>query len=372
MAAPRGPVPPKVGVSTTLSGTAVTGTRVGRGARVTGDEPGSCRIVTGDEYADLDQYQAFCATRPQPEPPKVGQSATLKGQRVSGTQTGRSGKVTGDEPGTCKAVTGTPYAGLEQAGDYCPADQQRMIAARTRQLAATPGPRMTGQQPGIGGPMTGAEKGACEAISGTPYVGADQFAATCGAQPGDGDFPRPLQGGQGAPWQHFSVQSPARAAFKAAASGRGLVTGTRYETGNQITGPFDMGVGKITGTEQFRFDVKGAQQPGLMAAAAPADEPGAGAADEPEAPQRPRITGEGQSAGHKITGDDWDRGEHVTGTEGTSAMRRNPTRPGPMSAMPPLERKRNEEVPAPVSRVTGSSGSTERGALVTYSGGARG
>jgi hypothetical protein len=338
---------------------------------VTGDEPGSCRIVTGDEYADLGQYEAFCATRPQPEPPKVGQSATLKGQRVSGTQTGRSRKVTGDEPGTCEAVTGTPYAGLEQAGDYCPPDQQRMIAARTRQLAATPGPRMTGQQPGMGAPMTGAEKGACETITGTPYVGSDQFAATCAAEPGDGDFPRLLQGGQGAPWQRFSVESPARAAFKAAASRSG-VTGTRYETGNQITGPFDMGVGKITGTEQFRFDVKPALQPELMAPGVSSGEPVAQGGDESEAPQRPRITGEGQSAGHKITGDDWGRGERVTGTEGTSAKRRNPTRPGPMSAMPPLDRKRNEELPEPVSRITGSSGSTERGALVTYSGGARG
>jgi hypothetical protein len=43
-----------------------------------------------------------------------------------------------------------------------------------------------------------------------------------------------------------------------------------------------------------------------------------------------------------------------------------------MSVMPPVDSKRNQEVPAPVSRVTGSSGNTERGALITYSGGARG
>ena len=39
--------------------------------------------------------------------------------------------------------------------------------------------------------------------------------------------------------------------------------------------------------------------------------------------------------------------------------------------MPAVERKRNEEVATPVSRVTGSSGNTANGA-VTYSGGARG
>jgi hypothetical protein len=364
----KGPVPPKVGTSLTLAGVGVTGTRVGRAGKVTGDEPGSCRVVTGDEYADLEQYQAFCGTRPEPEPPKVGQSVTLKGQRVSGTQTGRSPKVTGDEPGTCKAVTGTPYAGLEQPEAYCDTAQLRTISTRTRQLASTPGPRMTGQQPGIGGTMTGDTRGACEPVTGTPYVGTDQFAATCGAEPGDSDFPQPLEGGDGAPWQRFSVSSPAREAFQAAAEKR-HVTGTRYETGSQITGPFDMGVGKITGTEQFRFDAAQAPQPDLLTMAAPGDTPEGGATAEPE---RPRITGEGQSAGPKVTGDDWERGDRVTGTEGASAKRRNPTRPGPMSAMPPLDSKRNVEVPAPVSRVTGSSGSTERGALVTYSGGARG
>ena len=83
-----------------------------------------------------------------------------------------------------------------------------------------------------------------------------------------------------------------------------------------------------------------------------------------------RVTGEGISA--RITGDDWDRGEHVTGTEGASAQRRNPSRPGPMSAMPSLKHQRNESIPWPVSKVTGSSGSTDKGSLITVSGGARG
>jgi hypothetical protein len=356
-----GQVPPKVGTSHSLSGGTVTGTRVGRSERVTGDEPGSCRRVTGDEYADLEQYQTFCGTRPEPEPRKVGYSVTGKHKTVSGTQTGRSAKVTGDEPGTCKAVTGTPYAGLEQYDAYCEPKQARQAEARTRVLASTPGPRMTGIQPGINGVMTGAERGACETLTGTPYVGQDQYVEACGgkgAAPGAPDFPRSMDG---APWQSFSVLSPAREAHMARQGG-GSVTGTRYEQG-QITGPFGMGTGKVTGTEQFRFDHKLAGQPDLLEVA-PAEEAG---------PEKPRVTGEGQSAGSKITGDDWERGDRVTGTEGTSAMRRNPTRPGgPMGAMPPVAGKRNVEVPEPVSKVTGSSGSTERGAMVTYSGGARG
>ncbi len=366
-------VPPKVGKSTTLGGGTVTGNRVGRSERVTGDEPGSCKLVTGDQYIDRGQYDD-CGVNPQPEPPGTGMSTTNKGLRVSGTLTGRSQKVTGDEPGTCKAITGTPYAGLEQAADYCEPPRQREIQARTRQLAATPGPKLTGMQPGIdpqqGGRITGAAKGACEPLTGTPYVGADQFAAACGggngAMPGQPDFPRMLDDpsvGQG-----FSVVSPARAASASAASARSeAVTGTAYESSRHITGPFGMGTGKITGTEQFRFDGR-KPMPELMKMAATADD----SDDANAASQVSRITGEGQSAGSKITGDDWERGDRVTGTEGVSARRRNPTRPGAMGAMPAMDLKRNEETPKPVSRVTGAAGGSERGSLVTYSGGARG
>ncbi|MGB5835129.1 MAG: CsoS2 family carboxysome shell protein, partial [Thiohalocapsa sp.] len=368
-------VPPKVGRSTTLAGGTVTGDRVGRSERVTGDEPGSCRMVTGDQYIDRSQYDA-CGINPQPEPPGTGLSTTNKGLRVSGTQTGRSQRVTGDEPGTCKAITGTPYAGLEQAADYCEPPRQREIQARTRQLAATPGPKLSGIQPGIdpksGGRITGAAKGACEPLTGTPYVGADQFAAACGggngAEPGQADFPQLLE--NAAPWQGFSVTSPARQSSDSGNARSDAVTGTVYESSRHITGPFGMGSGKITGTEQFRFDHR-RPMPELMkmAANAPATEQG----DDADATvQVSRVTGEGQSAGQKVTGDDWERGDHVTGTEGASARRRNPTRPGPMGAMPPMDLKRNEETPKPITLVTGAGGSTERGSLVTYSGGARG
>ena len=91
---------------------------------------------------------------------------------------------------------------------------------------------------------------------------------------------------------------------------------------------------------------------------------------EPAAQPSSRVTGEGSST--KVTGDDWDRGEHVTGTEGASARRRNPSRPGPMGAMAPFERKRNVHEDWPVSPVTGSNGNTDKGSLITVSGGARG
>ncbi len=334
---------------------------MGRSVVVTGEVPGSCRLVTGDEYIGTQQYEAFCASKPAPEPRKVGFSITNRTQVVSGTQTGRSGRVTGDEPGTCKAVTGTPYAGLEQAGDFCAAANVGEIRSRTPVRGAS---RMSGIQPGIGGHLTGAERGACEAITGTPYVGSDQLAQACSAATGhDADYPQPLAGSQ--PWQQFSIQSPARAAQVSRERGSG-VTGTTYEQGRRITGPFNMAADKVTGTEQFRFDRSGRQL-----SRGPVDPPVAPASDPAVRPTS-RVTGEGISAGLKITGDDWDRGEHVTGTEGVSARRRNPSRPGPGTAMPAFQRKRNDEVPEPVSRVTGSSGNTASGSLITVSGGARG
>ena len=126
----RGNVPPKVGASGTLRGGAVTGTLVGRSAKTTGDEPGACRNVTGDDYVGQEQYEDFCEATPKATDRKVGVSKTLAGEAVTGTMTGRSGKVTGDEPGTCKAITGTPYAGSEQYAGYCEAPARDMAQAR--------------------------------------------------------------------------------------------------------------------------------------------------------------------------------------------------------------------------------------------------
>ena len=361
-----GRAPSKVRSLTTLRGSEVTGTAVGRSEHVTGDEPGSCRNITGDEYIGTDQYERFCAQRPTPEAAKVGFSVTNRSQVVSGTRTGRSPRVTGDEPGTCKAVTGTPYAGLEEAGAWCATPQVEEIRVRTPDRLST---RMSGIQPGIGGVMTGAERGACEDITGTPYVGPDQLAAACGPSPAQqADFPQSLDT---APWGRFSVQSPARAAQLARERSAG-VTGTAYERGNHVTGPFDMAAGKVTGTEQFRFDRPSSNWTrGPLVPAPDRADSAPVTADEDLRPHS-RVTGEGLSTGLRITGDDWDRGERITGTEGASARRRNPTRPGPMTAMPAFQPKRNDEVPEPVSRVTGSSGNTAAGSLITVSGGARG
>ena len=360
---PSGRPAEKVGSLTTIRGNGVTGTDVSRRENVTGNEAGSCKNVTGDEYVGSGQYDAFCGSKPAPDPAKVGLSVTNKTQQVSGTMTGRSPLVTGDEPGTCKAVTGTPYAGLDQANQWCDNSASSEIEARTPRQLGTPAARLTGQQPGIGGKMTGAHKGACEPLTGTPYVGGDQLVDNCGLSNIPEGYAHQENTEKAAAWTSFSVKSPARQAHIQNEINAG-VTGTSYEDSSRITGPFDMAANKVTGTEQFRFDRKPSNSQNNKVDQIVNE----------EAKQRPtsQITGEGQSAGLNITGDDWARGEHVTGTEGASAKRRNPSRPGPMSAMKASELKRNEEVPEPDFLITGSSGNTRDGQLVTFSGGARG
>ena len=350
--------PAKVGTSQTLSGGHVTGTTVGRSQKTTGDEPGACRAITGDDYVGAEQYSS-CGTEVKAGDRKVGHSQTFNGQTVSGTMDARSERVTGNEPGTCKAITGTPYFGMENY-TVCDAPAAQSASARMQRNTSVMAKAMTGQQPGVGGVMTGDDKGACGPVTGTPYVGGDQMAQACpatAAVTGSADFPQAV-GDQG--WGEFSVTAPSHAAAVENNTG---VTGSRYEAGH-ITGPFGMAGGKVTGTEDARFGSASVNSSSVN--------------EEVEEVMvsdrvKSRITGEGMDGGPRITGDDWDRGDRVTGTEGSSATVRNPSQRGPMNAM--LNKAITEvknEAPQPVSRVTGASGNYDGGSLITFSGGARG
>ena len=354
-----GSSPNKVGVSNTIRGGSITGTMMGRREQMTGNESGSCKDVTGEDYVGREQYGKFCKSTPSATDSKIAVSQTMAGLKVTGDLAQRSKIVTGDEPGTCKAMTGTPYSGGDQYQAYCDESQAMAAQARMRPSGRTFGQPMTGQQPGIGGKLTGAHKGACDPISGTPYVGSDQAAQACSnvaAEPGSPDFPQSAS----TPWGNFSVSAPIHAAQHDGSFSH--VTGSRYESGH-ITGSFGKADGKVTGTEEARFDVSKTVQPAKPVFA-----------ENVSGRVKSRVTGEGMESGLKITGDDWDRGEHVTGTEGASATQRNMTlRGGAMSAMQQrTDMVRPRNIPEPVSRVTGGSGNTDKGSLITYSGGARG
>ena len=359
---PKGRAHEKVGKYNTLNGNALTGTGVGRSEFVTGNEPGSCKNVTGDEYIGSQQYESFCKSKPKAEARKVGVSLSNNANEISGTLTGRSIHVTGDEPGTCKNVTGTPYAGLDQVEDNCNSDLITDLKGKGKiYLGGSSNARLTGIQPGIGGSMTGSDKGACLNPTGTPYVGGDQLGNNCSNHSTEKNYAN-SEREKSRSWEEFSVNSPSR--DKYSDKKRDGVTGNEYENGSKITGPFDMAKDTITGTEQFRFDKN---KKSLLTPKKDSKE-----FDSSKERAQSRITGEGQSAGLKITGDDWARGDRVTGTEGASARKRNPTRPGMTSAMPVMDIKRNDEMKEPDFLITGSSGNTRDGQLVTFSGGARG
>ncbi len=350
--------PKKVATMQTLSGRTLTGTEVGRSPKVSGDEMGGCKSVTGTEYIGADQQKAVCAVSTPVAPvAKVAVDQTWRGQPVTGSYVGRSGRVTGDESGGCSPISGTPYIGRGQYNAFCEAPALQAQEAVIRTSAVIPATAVTGDRPGAGGSvMTGDERGACEVISGTPYVGVDNTTTQCATS---GRFvprgttyiemtrpPAPLD---------FSIVAPARAAQQKQFND---VTGTVYNS-ERITGPSNKASGLITGTPEFRHrDI------------APA--PVAPAAEGPSAASR--LTGEGSQTGRQITGDSWNALSKVTGTEGASSLSRNPSERGsPRGMGANATRFREVEHPAvPDSRITGSSGNTGKGSLVTLSGGARG
>jgi hypothetical protein len=289
----------------------------------------------------------------------------LKGQDVSGTQIGRAASVTGDEYGACKPVTGTSYIGAEQYAEFC---ATRAAAEAINRARLGRSAELTGIQPGPDAKLTGNARGECQDVSGTPYVGEVQQASACGrppmashyrarapegAAPAAGITGNAMDAPGGRQSGDFSVASPARTARDSETS---RITGSAFGGTGRITGSLARATGLVSGTPEFRY--RDGSEP-------VADKPAAVSSPVPE-----RITGEGRE--RSVTGDAWDRGGRVTGTEGRSAAGRNPTQRGePRGNGPRVSR---EAVPpaATTSRITGSSGNSQGGAAVTLSGGARG
>lgn len=346
--------PRKVGATQTLAGRTVTGTEVGSSPKLTGDEMGGCKPVTGIDYVGA--QTACTGSTPVAPVAKVAVDQTWRGQPVTGSYGGRSTKVTGDESGGCAPISGTPYIGRGQYSGFCAAPDLTEQEARIRTSAVIPATAVTGDRPGAGGSvMTGDERGACEVVSGTPYVGADNTVSQCA---GSGRFvsrPRTwIEPAQPPAPIDFSIATPARQAWERRYAD---VTGTGYNS-ERITGPVNKAGGLITGTPEFRHRDASTQQAEQEAAIAAAR----------------RLTGEGSQAGSRVTGDAWHAQSRVTGTEGASSLARNMSMRGnPRGAGANAQVFREVERPeVPASRITGSSGNTGGGAVVTLSGGARG
>ena len=173
---------PWLPLENTDKGWAVTGTAVGRSGRVTGNEAGSCRPITGDQYQNL--YSSECGgfgggtapaahlNRPRLDPVtggKVTVAQTWRGQVVTGPNVEHSPNVTGDEPGSCRPLTGTPYQGPSTAFGWCEPDQGESAA---RRLDPRPeGVAVTGDLPTTAEKVTGTERGERNDITGSSYYG---------------------------------------------------------------------------------------------------------------------------------------------------------------------------------------------------------
>lgn len=279
---PKPSAPIKVEAGTTLSGAAVTGTQVERNGKVTGIESGSCRTITGTEYIGMEQYTQVCATTPDPAPAKVKVGTTSRGQRVSGTEVGNSIKVTGDENGLCKSVTGTEYLGAEQFVAFCDS-KPKPAPAKVSVMLTAAGQNVSGGALGRSNKVTGDETGASAKLTGSQYVQNESSSAS--------------RSGSGAPHK-VSVMSTSQDR---------TVTGTDVATGDLVTGAERGACASITGTESN----------GLAQYQACNREP----VSSPEKVNMMRTWNEQQVSGtalehnSKVTGDECGSCQQISGTE---------------------------------------------------------
>jgi len=326
-------------IEQTLKGHAVSGTAIGRSVRITGDEGGAHRTLTGTQYlAPYDREALPVSEGGRADPvsgSKVFPSRTWGGQTVTGPQFEHNPSVTGSEHGTCQTLTGTPYYGASGAEGWC--DLEALGTEASLRSLRTP-PAVTGNVPMHDPAVSGTGRGANRTITGSAYFVAETAARSTDIDP----VTRSISG--------FSIGSPQRMAHLAAREG--MPQSAEHHQA-AITGTFAQGVGKITGNVEF------VALPRKTRANTPA---------------REGITGEGAVAGKQITGTAWFDDRRVTGTEGYIVTGRNPSSSGKHADGFAGARKFKSSAPATerTSLVTGTIGGTLSRAAVTLSGGAAG
>ncbi len=328
-------------VEQTDGGHAVSGTAIGRSIRVTGDEPGAQRSLTGSQYLAPAAAQALAAPEDGRADPatggKVTQSQTWGGQTVTGPQMEEDGRVTGSEHGACNTMTGTPYYGATGAHGWCDPEMADSEGA----LRGERTPRaITGNVPLHDPMVSGTDRGAERNITGSAYFVADEVASNV---EGADMVVQSING--------FSVSSPQRSSHLEA---RAAEPQPINEDHSGITGTFAQGEGKITGNIEF-------------AACGRSSRSGFG-------PAHRAVTGEGAVKGKTVSGSAWDDDGRVTGTEDYIANGRNPSRRGRSSSQDFAGASRFKSQASSYeqkSAVTGAVGWTPKtGAAVTLSGGA--
>jgi hypothetical protein len=398
----------KVTRTQTTRGETISGTTVGNAKAVTGDRAGACTALTGTEYLPADQAEQFCGTksaaptkkvtgfsidasqmdandgskvtggdnyksnsttiRPAEAsaPRKVMPSQTASGNETTGTQVGRVADVTGDEKGYCKSVTGTGYQGVEEAEIFCDSKPAPTPAKVTASGTAS-GQKITGDRSGETTGLTGAEAGTCNAITGSSYMSAEH-GANCGIK-------------AKAEIQHRTMGSvmPGKQALTGAQPGPDGLTGAEKGACEFVSGTPYQGAGQtaaVCGGQSTASQPGESDFPVLMNSTIPAAPVSAPQMMLAPVVATPTVAPaeEAPQENARITGDGWDRGAKITGTEGESVTNRNASygggkAPAPMAGAHGFRPNAMPEVPQSV--ITGSSGNTETGAKVTLTGGAR-
>ena len=341
----------------TEGGLPVTGSAVGRSERVTGNEAGVCRPITGDQYQDPASYSTECGSigggtapaehlnRARMDPVtggKVTVAQTWGGQVVTGPSVEYRPNVTGDEPGSCRPVSGTPYQGPNTSFGWCEPGEGEFAAQR---LESRPeGVAVTGLTT-HDRTVTGTERGQTKSITGSSYYGDMRPAEAAADDWAGAAFP-------GA-WARRLAGDERDAATREADNAAPPVSSVP----GGITGSFAIGDGMVTGNNEFLF------------------RPRTNREAKPQA-----VTGEGRTEGRTITGTEaaWTSHDRVTGTEGYIAAGRNPTEGGgkPHGWAGATKFKDLATPGGPsegAAKVTGRvGGSPKNAARVTVSGGAQG
>lgn len=335
----------------TMGGHAITGTAVGRSALTTGDESGACRDVTGDQYLMPAQSQPLCAAHQHDcdddcacksttvtGDSNTPEATTWRGQYITGVDVEHNSKVTGDEQGLCDVITGTPYVGPDQYQAYCSAENEGRAQRRILSESANV---ISGDALSSADHVTGTQRGSERGITGTPYYKADpEGNGSMSAM----DRVRNIS-------NRFSVHSPQREYQERA----GLEAAHAPSAASRITGAFSGGSGKITGNQEFHFNPR---------------------SNVASTVGNTHVTGEGRVEGKTVTGSAWTSQDNVTGTEGHIAAERNPSqRYGDSHAWAGARKFKDKKDPyvEPTHHVTGMVGWSPKASVpITVSGGAQG
>lgn len=417
---------PKVGHARTANGLCVSGTLVRSAVPITGDEAGAA-LVTGKvdqspaddltvraeqsrpvtaQFQRRTNIQGASALGSRDRPRVQAVEATEHGLAITGSAVGRSIRVTGDEGGACRNVTGSQYLSPARRQSECgfagggtaPAAQLGLprpdpaSAAKVSVALSWAGQRITGMDLEHNTRVTGDAPGSCSALTGTQYQGLVTVEGYCEPKAADTASQRRMRGragsavtgntalhadgvtgtGRGAGRDitgtsyfraaeppaavtadpvvaidsRFSIRSPQRTAQ--------LVADPSGVPADRITGSFAAGANKLTGNLEFQSRSR-------------ASEPGRASAST-------RLSGEGSSKGRKVSGTASADQDNVTGTDGAFATGRNPSLRGP-KAKPFAGATTFKATPSqeePKQLVTGMFYFSKTGARVTLSGGAKG